>query len=36
MRITRLNQIFRMLAATATLCGAEAALARNYPHLPCY
>jgi hypothetical protein len=35
MRITTLNQIFGMLAVTATLCGAETALARNYPHLPC-
>jgi hypothetical protein len=35
MRITTLNQIFGMPAATATLCGAETALARNYPHLPC-
>ena len=35
MPITKLNQIFGMLAVTATLCGAETALARNYPHLPC-
>ena len=35
MRITTLNQIFGMLAVTVTLCGAETALARNYPHLPC-
>ena len=40
LRVTKLNQIFGMLvfgmlAVTATLCGAETALARNYPHLPC-
>jgi hypothetical protein len=29
MRITTLNQIFGMLAVTATLCGAETALAQN-------
>ena len=29
MRITTLNQIFGMLAVTATLCGTETALART-------
>ena len=29
MRIATLDQIFGMLAATATLCGAETALAQN-------
>jgi hypothetical protein len=36
MRITTLNQIFGMLAVTATLRGAETALAQNYPYPPCY
>jgi hypothetical protein len=36
MRITTLNQIFGILAVTATLCGAEATLAQNYPYPPCY
>ena len=36
MRIITLNQIFGMLAVTATLCGTEAALAQNYPYPPCY
>jgi hypothetical protein len=47
MRVTTLNQIFGMLAATATWRGAEAALAQNaaayagpacghYPYPPCY
>ena len=47
MRVTTLNQIFGMLAVTATLCGAETALAQNaaayagpacghYPYPPCY
>jgi hypothetical protein len=35
MRVTTLNQIFGMLAVTATLCGAETARAQNYPYPPC-
>jgi hypothetical protein len=35
MRITSLNQMFGMLAVTATLCGAKTALAQNYPYPPC-
>ena len=38
MRIPILNQFFGMLAVTATLCGAETALAQNAaaPPPPCY
>jgi hypothetical protein len=38
MRITPLNQILGMLAVTATLCGAETALAQNAAASPppCY
>ena len=37
MRIPTLNQIFGMLAVTATLCGAETALACGYyPYPPYY
>jgi hypothetical protein len=36
MRITILNQIFGILAVTATLCRTETALAQNYPYPPFY
>ena len=32
MRIPTLNQLFGMLALSATLCGTETALAQNYPY----